>query len=301
MAEKSEHIIFKEDTLMEFVTLNTGAKMPLEGFGVFQVPDPAVCEQAVYDAIKTGYRLIDTAQAYMNEEAVGKAVARAIADGLTTRDELFITTKVWVSNMKTEDTAYESVKSSLAKLGLDYVDLILLHQPMGDYFAAYRGITKAYKEGLVKAVGVSNFYPAILANLCENVDVIPAVNQVELHPFFAQEEALKVMKEYGVAPQAWGPFAEGKHGIFTDPELTAIGQKYGKTAAQVVLRWNVQRGVSVLPKSVHVDRMEQNFDIWDFTLTDDDMAVISAKDKEHSEIVDHSSAEFVKFINGLKV
>ena len=275
--------------------------MPLEGFGVFQVPDPKECEDSVYSAIKVGYRLIDTAQAYMNEEAVGKAVARAIADGLTTREELFITTKVWVSNMKNEDTAYESIKVSLAKLGLDYVDLILLHQPMGDYFAAYRGAVKAYSEGLVKAVGVSNFYPAILANLCENVDVIPAVNQVELHPFFVQEEALKVMKEYGVAPQAWGPFAEGKHGIFTDTELTAIGKKYGKTAAQVVLRWNVQRGVSVLPKSVHVDRMEQNFDIWDFTLTDDDMAVISAKDKGHSEIVDHSSAEFVKFINGLKV
>lgn len=286
---------------MEFLTLNTGAKMPLEGFGVFQVTDPKECEDSVYNAIKIGYRLIDTAQAYMNEEAVGKAVAKAIADGLTTREELFITTKIWVSNMKNEDTAYKSVKVSLAKLGLDYVDLILLHQPMGDYFAAYRGAVKAYKEGLVNAVGMSNFYPAILANLCENVDVIPAVNQVELHPFFAQEEALKVMKEYGVAPQAWGPFAEGKHGIFTDPELTAIGEKYGKTVAQVVLRWNVQRGVSVLPKSVHVDRMEQNFGIWDFTLTDEDMVAISSKDKSHSEIVDHGSAEFVKFINGLKI
>ena len=275
--------------------------MPLEGFGVFQVPDPKECEDSVYSAIKVGYRLIDTAQAYMNEEAVGKAVARAIADGLTTREELFVTTKIWVSNMKNEESAYESVKVSLKKLGLEYVDLILLHQPMGDYFAAYRGAVKAYKEGLVKAVGVSNFYPAILANFCENVEVIPAVNQVELHPFFTQEEALKVMKDYGVAPQAWGPFAEGKHGIFTDPELTAIGAKYGKTAAQVVLRWNVQRDVSVLPKSVHVDRMEQNFGIWDFTLSDEDMAVISAKDKGHSEIVDHSSAEFVKFINGLKI
>lgn len=286
---------------MEFVTLNTGAKMPLEGFGVFQVPDPKECEDSVYNAIKTGYRLIDTAQAYMNEEAVGKAVARAITDGLTTREELFITTKIWVSNMKNEESAYESVKVSLKKLGLEYVDLILLHQPMGDYFAAYRGAVKAYKEGLVKAVGVSNFYPAILANFCENVEVIPAVNQVELHPFFTQEEALKVMKDYGVAPQAWGPFAEGKHGIFTDPELTAIGAKYGKTAAQVVLRWNVQRGVSVLPKSVHIDRMEQNFGIWDFKLSDEDMAVISTKDKGNSEIVDHSSAEFVKFINGLKI
>lgn len=286
---------------MEFVTLNTGTKMPLEGFGVYQIPDSNECENSVYNAIKIGYRLIDTAQAYMNEEAVGKAVNRAIAEGLVTRNELFITTKVWVSNMKNEETAYESVKGSLKKLGLDYVDLILIHQPMGDYFAAYRGITKAYKENLVKAVGVSNFYPAILANLCENVDVIPAVNQVELHPFFAQEDALAVMKEYGIVPQAWGPFAEGNHGIFTDPELTAIGAKYGKTAAQVVLRWNVQRGVSVLPKSVHVDRIKQNFDIWDFTLSDEDMAVISAKDNGHSEIVDHGSAEFVKFINGLKI
>ena len=286
---------------MEFVTLNTGAKMPLEGFGVFQVPDPAVCEQAVYDAIKTGYRLIDTAQAYMDEEAVGKAVNRAIADGITKREELFITTKVWVSNMKTEDSAYESVKTSLAKLGLDYVDLILLHQPMGDYFAAYRGITKAYKEGIVKAIGVSNFYPAILANLCENVEIMPAVNQVELHPFFTQDSAITLMKEYGIAPQAWGPLAEGRHGIFTHPVLTEIGAKYGKTAAQIVLKWNAQRGVSILPKSVHVERMKQNFDIWNFTLSDEDMQKIAALDLGHSEIVDHSDPAFVKMINGFKI
>ena len=213
---------------MEFLTLNTVAKMPLEGFGVFQIPDPAQCEQVVYDAIKTGYRLLDTAAAYMNEEALGKGVARAIADGLTTREELFITTKVWVQDQKTEQTAYDAVKASLAKLKMDYVDLVLLHQPMGDYFAAYRGIEKAYKDGLTRAVGVANFYPAILANLCETVEIIPAVNQVELHPFFAQEKALETMKAYGVAPQAWGPLAEGKHGIFTDPELTEIGKKYGK-------------------------------------------------------------------------
>lgn len=187
---------------MEYITLNTGAKMPLEGFGVFQAPDPAVCEQAVYDAIKIGYRLIDTAQAYMNEEAVGKAVDRAVADGLTTREELFITTKLWVSNMKNEDGAYESLKASLAKLNLDYIDLVLVHQPMGE---GYRALTRAYKEGWIKAIGVSNFYPAILANLCENVEVIPAVNQVELHPFFAQTKALETMKEYGITPQAWGP------------------------------------------------------------------------------------------------
>ena len=250
---------------MEFLTLNTGAKMPLEGFGVFQIPDPAQCEQVVYDAIKTGYRLLDTAAAYMNEEALGKGVARAIADGLTTREELFITTKVWVQDQKTEQTAYGAVKASLAKLKMDYVDLVLLHQPMGDYFAAYRGIEKAYKDGLTRAVGVANFYPAILANLCETVEIIPAVNQVELHPFFAQEKALETMKTYGVAPQAWGPLAEGKHGIFTDPELTEIGKKYGKTAAQVVLRWNAQRGVSIIPKSVHLKRMQQNIYIWDFS------------------------------------
>lgn len=275
--------------------------MPLEGFGVFQIRDEAQCEQVVYDAIKTGYRLLDTAASYMNEEAVGKGVKRAIADGLTTREELFITTKVWVQDAKSEETAYEAVKASLSKLDMTYVDLILLHQPMGDYFAAYRGIEKAYKDGLVKAVGVANFYPAILANLCENVEVIPAVNQVELHPFFVQEAALDNMKAYGVVPQAWGPLAEGKHGIFTDPELVAIGKKYGKSAAQVVLKWNVQRGVSIIPKSVHVERMEQNIDIWDFTLTDDEMAKIAAKDLGHSEIVNHDDPAFVKMLCGRNI
>ena len=281
---------------MEYITLNTGAKMPAEGFGVFQIPDAEQCEQVVYDAIKTGYRLIDTATAYANEEAVGKAVARAIKDGLTTREELFITTKVWVSDMGSEESAYQAVKASLKRLDMEYADLILLHQPMNDYFAAYRGITKAYKEGLTKAIGVANFYPAILANLCEAVEVIPAVNQVELHPYFVQAGALENMKAYGVVPQAWGPLAEGKHGIFTDPELTAIGEKYGKTAAQVALRWNAQRGVSIIPKSVHVERMEQNLDIWDFTLTDEEMAVIAGKDLGHSEIVNHDDPAFVKFI-----
>lgn len=284
---------------MEYITLNTGAKMPLEGFGVFQIRDAAECEQVVYNAIKTGYRLIDTAASYGNEEAVGKGVAKAIADGITTREELFITTKVWVNDMKTEETAYEAVKTSLKKLNLEYADLILLHQPMNDYFAAYRGITKAYKEGLTKAIGVANFYPAILANFCEAVEVIPAVNQVEMHPFFVQQGAVENMKSYGVAPQAWGPLAEGKHGIFTDPEITAIGEKYGKSAAQVVLRWNAQRGVSIIPKSVHVERMEQNLDIWDFTLTDEEMAAIAAKDLGHSEIVNHDDPAFVKLVYNL--
>ena len=286
---------------MEFLTLNTGAKMPLEGFGVFQIPDPVQCEQVVYDAIKTGYRLLDTAAAYGNEEALGKGVARAIADGLTTREKLFITTKVWVQDQKNEETAYEAVKASLAKLNMDYADLVLLHQPMGDYFAAYRGLEKAYRDALTKAIGVANFYAGPLTNLCENVEIIPAVNQVELHPFFVQEKALENMKAYGVIPLSWGPLAEGKHGIFTDPELTEIGRKYGKSAAQVVLRWNAQRGVSIIPKSVHVERMEQNIDIWDFELTDEEMAKIASKDLGHSEIVDHDDPGFVKMICSMNI
>ena len=286
---------------MEYITLNTGAKMPLEGFGVFQIPDAAQCEQVVYNAIKTGYRLLDTAAAYMNEEALGKGVARAIADGLTTREKLFITTKVWVQDQKNEETAYEAVRTSLAKLNMEYVDLVLLHQPMGDYFAAYRGITRAYKEGLTKAIGVANFYPAILTNLCENVEVIPAVNQVEMHPFFVQAAAIDNMKSYGIAPQAWGPLAEGKHGIFTDPVLVEIGKKYGKSAAQVVLKWNAQRGVSIIPKSVHEERMKQNIDIWDFELTEDEMAAVAAKDLGHSEIVNHDDPMFVKALHGMNI
>lgn len=286
---------------MEYAALNTGARMPMEGFGVFQIPDAAECERVVYDAIRTGYRSIDTAAAYMNEEAVGRAVRRAVADGRVRREELFITTKVWVQDQKTEETAYEAVKTSLKKLDMDYVDLILLHQPMGDYFAAYRGIERAYKEGLTRAVGVANFYPAILQNFIENVDVMPAVNQVELHPFFVQQSALDLMKKYGIVPEAWGPLAEGKHGIFTDPVLTEIGRKYGKTAAQTALRWNVQRGVVIIPKSTHVERMEQNLDIWDFSLTDGEMAQIAAHDIGRSEIVDHSDPAFVRMVLGMKV
>lgn len=286
---------------MEFVTLNTGCKMPLEGFGVFQIPDLNQCEEVTYNAIKVGYRLIDTAASYLNEMAVGKAVNRAISDGLTSREELFITTKVWVSDMSNEKDAYKGVETSLKKLNLNYADLILLHQPMNDYFAAYRGLENAKKDGLTKNIGVANFYPAILTNLCENVKIMPAVNQIELHPFFVQDDALKNMKNYEVVPQAWAPLAEGKHGIFTDSELVAIGKKYNKTAAQVALRWNTQRGVSIIPKSVHVERMEQNLNIWDFSLTEEEMKIISAKDLGHSEIVDHNSPEFVKFLLSRKV
>lgn len=281
---------------MEFVTLNNGVKMPLEGFGVFQVPGPAQCEQAVLDAIASGYRLIDTAAAYMNEKAVGEAIKKS---GVP-REELFITTKLWVQDASYE-AAKKAIQTSLDNLGLSYLDLYLIHQPMGDYVGAYRAMEEAYKEGKLKAIGVCNFYPHRLADLCETVEVIPAVNQVELHPFFQQENALALMKEYGVVPEAWGPFAEGNHGIFTHPVLTAIGQKYGKSAAQVALRWNVQRGVVVIPKSVHKERIEQNMNIWDFQLSDEDMAEIAKLDIGHSEIVDHSDPAFVKMLHSLKV
>lgn len=281
---------------MEFVTLNNGVKMPLEGFGVFQVPDPAQCEQAVLDAIASGYRLIDTAAAYMNEKAVGEAIKKS---GVP-REELFITTKLWVQDASYE-AAKKAIQTSLDNLGLSYLDLYLIHQPMSDYVGAYRAMEEAYKEGKLKAIGVCNFYPNRLADLCETVEVIPAVNQVELHPFFQQENALALMKEYGVVPEAWGPFAEGNHGIFTHPVLTAIGQKYGKSAAQVALRWNVQRGVVVIPKSVHKERIEQNINIWDFQLSDEDMAEIAKLDIGHSEIVDHSDPAFVKMLHSLKV
>ena len=281
---------------IETVKLNNGIEMPLEGFGVFQVPDPAVCEQAVLDAIATGYRLIDTAAAYMNEEAVGRAVAKC---GVP-REELFITTKLWV-----QDASYEGAKAaietSMKKLGLEYIDLYLIHQPMGDYIGAWRAMEEACKAGKLRAIGVCNCYPHVLADICETVEVKPAVNQVELHPFFQQENALALMREYGVHPEAWGPFAEGNHGIFTHPVLTKIGEKYGKSAAQVALRWNVQRGVTVIPKSIHKERMEQNIDIWDFKLSSEDMAEIAGLDIGRSEIVDHSDPKFVQMLHQVKV
>ncbi len=277
---------------MNYTVLNNSVKMPMEDFGVFQVPDPAQCEQAVLVAISTGYRLIDTAAAYMNEEAVGATIKKSGAR----REDLFVTTKLWVSDAG-YDKAKTAYETSMKKLGLEYLDLYLIHQPMGNYYGAWRAMEELYKEGRIRAIGVCNFYPHVLADFCETVEVIPAVNQVELHPFFQQENALKLMKECEVTPEAWGPFAEGKHGIFTNPVLTEIGVKYGKSAAQVVLRWNVQRGVVVIPKSVHRERMEQNIDIWNFKLSDEDMAAIAKMDIGHSEIVDHFDPNFVRALH----
>lgn len=281
---------------VENVKLNNGVMMPLEGFGVFQIPDLAECERVTIEAIRQGYRLIDTAAAYQNEEAVGAAIAKS---GVP-REELFITTKLWVQDISYEaaGTAFER---SLQKLGLDYLDLYLIHQPMGDFFGAWRRLEELHRAGKIRAIGVSNFYPAVLANFCETVEIKPMVNQVELHPFFQQEAALATMKEYGVVPQAWGPLAEGKHGIFTHPVLTKIGEKYRKTAAQVALRWNTQRGVSILPKSVRAERIAVNLDIWDFALNEAEMAEIAKLDLGHSEIVNHDDPAFVKWLHERRI
>lgn len=281
---------------MEFVTLNNGVQMPLEGFGVFQIPDAAQCEQAVLDALACGYRLLDTAAAYMNEEAVGSAIKKS---GVARKD-LFVTTKLWI-----QDASYEAAKkafaTSLDKLGLDYLDLYLIHQPMGDYYGAYRAMEELYQAGKIRAIGVCNFYPERLTDLCLHAKVMPAVNQVECHPFFQQNDAIKNMQEYGVQIQGWGPFAEGQFDIFNHPVLTQIGAKYGKSAAQVVLRWHIQRGVSVIPKSTHKDRIAQNIAIWDFVLSDDDMAEIAKLDLGESKIIDHAKPATVKMLCGLKI
>ena len=281
---------------MEYVTLNNGVTMPMEGFGVFQIPEAAVCEEAVIHALDTGYRLIDTAAAYFNEEAVGAALKKS---GIP-REELFITTKLWI-----QDASYEGAKkafqTSLEKLGLDYLDLYLIHQPMSDYYGAWRAMEELYADGKIRAIGVCNFYPDRLADLCMNVKVIPAVNQVELHPFFAQDGALETMREWNVQPEAWGPLAEGRHDIFTHPRLKKIGEKYGKPPAQTALRWNTQRGVVIIPKTVHPERMKENLDIWDFQLTEEEMNAISGLDLGHSEIIDHGAAETAKWLNGWKI
>lgn len=281
---------------MDYVTLKNGVQMPKEGFGVFQIRDLDECERVVLDAIGAGYRLIDTAESYGNESAVGKAIAKSGVN----RADLFISTKLWVT-----DTSYEGAKAaidrSMENLGVDYLDLYLIHQAMGDYIGAWRAMTEAYKEGRIRAIGVCNFYPHRLADFCETVDELPAVDQVELHPFFQQENALSLMREYGVQPMAWAPFAEGKHGIFTHPVLTKIGEKYGKGAGQVALRWNMQRGVVVIPKSTHRERMEQNLDVFDFTLTNEEMREIAALDIGHSEIIDHTDPKLVQALHGRKL
>lgn len=280
---------------MEYRELYNGIKIPMLGFGVFQVPDYDNAKQAVLTALKAGYRLIDTAQAYMNEKAVGDAIKES---GIA-REEIFITTKLWIQDFS-YDKAIKATELSLEHLGVDYIDLMLLHQPMGDYINAWKGLEKLYKDGKLKAIGMANCYPHILADLCETFEIKPMINQVEMHPFFQQKLNLETMKEYDVVPEAWAPFNEGLNNFFSNPILTEIGKKYNKTAAQVALRWNIQRGVVVIPKSVHKDRIKQNFDIFDFTLSQEDMDKIASMDIGHSEIVNHFDPKFVKALHNHK-
>ena len=287
---------------MEFAMLNNGIKMPMEGFGVFQVRDKEECKRSVLDAIKAGYRLIDTAASYTNEDAVGEAVKEAVAQGICTREELFITSKMWVQDMQNYETAKAAIDASLNAMGLEYLDLYLLHQAMKDYFSAWRAMEDAYKEGKLRVIGVSNFYPHTLTNFCETVEIKPMVNQVELHPYFTQENALETMKYYEVQPEAWAPLGGGRYKPFDDPMLQKIAAVHGKTVGQVILRWNVQRGVVVIPKSTHKERIEENIDIWDFTLTEEEMKRIASLDMGYEgTAVKHFDTEFVRMCNQRKI
>ena len=279
---------------MEYVTLNNGVKMSQLGFGVYQIKDPAQCEQAVLDAISTGYRLIDTAASYGNEEAVGAAIRKC---GVP-REELFITTKLWIS-----DTSYEGTKKafqkSLDKLGLSYLDLYLIHQPLNDYYGAWRAMEELYKEGKVRAIGVCNFYPDRLADLISFNEVAPAVNQVEANVFFQQQDSQKYIQSKGVVMEGWAPFAEGKNDLFHNETLQKIGEKYGKSIAQVVLRWLLQRGIVCIPKSMKKERMEENFNVFDFQLDAEDVAKIEAMDTGMSCFFGHHDPAVVENLAGL--
>ena len=271
---------------MREILLSNGVKMPQEGFGVFQVPE-SECREVVLDAIRTGYRLIDTASSYKNEEAVGAAIREAVAEGTVKREELFITTKAYIQEM-----GYENLKEafirSLNKLGLSYLDMYLVHMPLGDYYGAWRAMEELYREGKIRAIGVCNFDAARLMDLCYNVEIKPMVNQIERHPHYQRLDELAVMKKLGIQPEGWAPFAEGLKGMFTEPVLQEIATKHGKTVAQVILSWNIQQGVVIIPKSVHKERMEENMAIWDFTLDKDDMDRIMTMDKNCPSMLDCS-------------
>lgn len=278
---------------MDFITLNNGIKMPILGYGVYQVAAEE-CERCVLDAIEIGYRLIDTAQAYRNEENVGNAIQNSGID----RKDLFVTTKVWVTNGGYEK-AKASIEDSLNKLQTDYIDLLLIHQPFNDYYGTYRAMEEAYGEGKLRAIGVSNFYPDRLIDLCKFVKIPPSVNQIETHVFNQQAEAHRIMEKYGVQHESWGPFAEGRKNFFSNPIMNAIGAKYGKSAAQTALRYLIQNNIVVIPKSVHAERMKQNFNVFDFELSQQDMADIAQLDENESAFFSHYDPSTVEFITGL--
>lgn len=281
---------------MQKVVLNNGVEMPVLGFGVYQVPDAEQCERSVLEAIHTGYRLIDTAAVYMNEEAVGKAIKKS---GVA-REELFITTKLWI-----QDAGYENTKKAFAKslkrLQLDYLDLYLIHQPYGDVYGSWRAMEELYREGKIRAIGVSNFHPDRVMDLIIHNEVIPAVNQVETHPFCQQTETAKFLQENKVQIESWGPFAEGRNDIFKNELLVSIALKYKKSVAQVILHWLIQRGIVVIPKSVHKERIIENFSIFDFKLSPEDMDAIGSLDTRKSLFFDHRDPEMVKWLGNRKI
>jgi 2,5-diketo-D-gluconate reductase A len=281
---------------MHKVVLNNGVEMPILGFGVYQIPDHEECERSVYEALRTGYRLVDTAAAYLNEEAVGKAIKRSGVD----REEIFVTTKLWI-----QDAGYESTKKafekSLTNLQLDYLDLYLIHQPYGDVYGSWRAMEELYREGRIRAIGVSNFQADRFMDLIVHNQVVPAINQIETHPFCQQIETQKFLQENNVQIESWGPFAEGKNNIFENELLLSIAGKYRKTVAQIILRWLTQRDIVVIPKSVHKERIAENFNIFDFELSPEDMEAIVSLDSKVSSFFDHRNPEIVKWLGNMKL
>lgn len=271
---------------MKNLRLSNGIEMPMEGFGVFQVPEEQ-CAQVVLEAIETGYRLLDTASSYKNEEAVGYAVKKAIAAGMVKREDLFITTKAYIQQMGYEKTV-QAFYESLNKLGLDYLDLYLIHMPLGDYYGAWRAMEDLYEAGKIRAIGVCNFDGARLMDLCYNARIRPMVNQIERHPHYQRTEELAIMKKFDIQPEGWAPFAEGLKGMFTEPVLQRIAEKHGKTVPQIILRWDIEQGIVIIPKSVHKNRMEENMAVWDFELDSDDMKQIEGLNQNMPAMLDCS-------------
>ena len=274
---------------MEYIALRNGVKMPILGYGVYQIPQD-ICERCVLDALQAGYRALDTAQSYFNEEQVGSAIEKS---GIP-REEIFLTTKVWIEHYGYEQ-AKASVLESMRKLRTDYLDLVLLHQPFADYYGAYRALEDLYEAGKLRAIGISNFYPDRMVDIASFARIRPLVNQIEVHPLHQQAEAKQWLDKYGIQMEAWAPFGEGRGGLFTNPALTQIGAKYGKTAAQVMLRWHIQRGIAVIPKSTHIERMRENLEVFDFALTREDMAAVAALDQRQSAFFSHQDPAMVEW------
>ena len=274
---------------MEFITLRNGVRMPILGYGVYQIPQD-ICERCVLDALQVGYRSLDTAQSYFNEEQVGSAIEKS---GIP-RKEIFLTTKVWIEHYGYEQ-AKASVLESMEKLRTDYLDLVLLHQPFADYYGAYRALEDLYEAGKLRAIGISNFYPDRMVDIASFARIRPLVNQIEVHPLHQQAEAKQWLDKYGIQMEAWAPFGEGRGGLFTNPALTQIGAKYGKTAAQVMLRWHIQRGIAVIPKSTHIERMRENLEVFDFALTREDMAAVAALDQRKIAFFSHQDPAMVEW------